>query len=909
MKVHADEVYVHKIRDYLSIRAVAARADIERNQTSLSVLSEYFYCDFLNCLLDCKLINYNSEIKNAPGIDLIDRENRIAVQVSSTCDPQRIRNKIQNSIIKANLPEENWQFYYVPLTEDAPKPDIKVTKGLRFNPQKDILDISTILEYAQKPDADTNRIIDRIKRLADIVDEYSLSTRTSETDHHINNWVTTPYVPASRTHVRFKNEEEMIGQVLGKDQYAVSGTMGGIGKTELLRQICTEVLRRKEASYIGWIDYSGNIEADIQRAFIDVVEKTNPITSLLLFAQKQENRLVLFVDNVNINGEEKVVSLFSRLNCRVYVSTRNQEFLDYPHLYLDLFSEETALELFTNYRENRIIEANKYIEKRIVARCGYHPFAIELIAKYAKVRILSDEGLLSELDRFGFDLNALVQSNWNGNKPELITRQLENLYRFSELQNAEELLYLIKCFAIIPSYPHPTKIIDCILNTKSADFVCLQTLIDNGWLSYTAAGCYMHDLVKAIVDRNIDISTKDCESFLNKLCYMSTESSDSVTAMNTLPILLYIADKLSSQSKEAAVLKVANNISYLYYEVTDYASSVRWADKIIDLLEGSILNTKQWFALGLAYNNKGSAKHLQSKVEGKSGEEAISVVQEELNAYKKAIAVYESLIESKLVSRSELEAPILTVKNNIASALFILGKEKEAIDELLQICKKKIENDVSAMEIVYFAYSCLLEDDKHRNDKELTREKEYLEKLMLVFKKNEQKISFFSKTDDCVLLVENLDIEHIRTDWFTIVNESITSLLHSFDALGGYLASVMKKMIADGSAPAIDLYCLANRYINFALDICDVREKITWIEGEIFGTKAELLFLSQYIYPVKNAVDKATKMQMKGVKILEYLYEKTAVDNSKYYLIIAYERMYSFTKEECWLQKLNEIHR
>lgn len=179
--MHADERYLKNIRDYLSVRAVSSKEDAIRGNTGLAVLSEFFYCDFLNCLLDCHLVNLNVEKRNTPGIDLIDRDNRIAVQVSTICEPSRIRKKIQSSIDKFHVPEnEMWHFYYVPLSTGKPKIDKELVckERLEFEPQKDILTIARILELAQVKPKNESYIIDKLKRLSELVDQYNQEVKT-----------------------------------------------------------------------------------------------------------------------------------------------------------------------------------------------------------------------------------------------------------------------------------------------------------------------------------------------------------------------------------------------------------------------------------------------------------------------------------------------------------------------------------------------------------------------------------------------------------------------------------------------------------------------------------------------------------------------------------------------------------
>lgn len=177
--VHNDEYYYQNIRNYLIYRAHAVRVDANLNRLSLAGMSEDFYVEFLNILLDLSLENANDSDRNAPGIDLMDYENRVAVQVSVTCAPDTIRKKIRASVKRFEKPaDEEWQFYFVPITDKAPelKSDFTLPEGLLFDRTRDVLDITRIMELAKG--------IGKLKDLYLLVEEYSTAEHLRVEQHH-----------------------------------------------------------------------------------------------------------------------------------------------------------------------------------------------------------------------------------------------------------------------------------------------------------------------------------------------------------------------------------------------------------------------------------------------------------------------------------------------------------------------------------------------------------------------------------------------------------------------------------------------------------------------------------------------------------------------------------------------------
>ena len=175
--MHNDVRYRENIETYLIQRAHAVRVDTNGNLLNLAVLSEDFYAEFLNTLLDLHLKNANASERNTKGIDLIDLENHVVVQVSATCAPNSIRAKIRNSIMKFNQQGfGTWQFYFVPITDKAPelRSDFALPDGVRFDQSQDILDIARIMDLAKG--------IEKLRALSRLVDQYS----RDETDKHLD---------------------------------------------------------------------------------------------------------------------------------------------------------------------------------------------------------------------------------------------------------------------------------------------------------------------------------------------------------------------------------------------------------------------------------------------------------------------------------------------------------------------------------------------------------------------------------------------------------------------------------------------------------------------------------------------------------------------------------------------------
>ena len=178
-----DERYYTNIRNSLITRANAVKIDSKGNLQNLAVLSEDYYRLILNALFGWNLVNANTEEQNASGIDLIDWDRHITAQVSAICDSKRMREKIKHSIHGFDIPDdENWQFFYVPITDKAPvlRKDFDLPKGIIFNRKKDILDIARIMQFVRDADIDIKAEVSRL------VDKYDTDEKQQhELEQHL----------------------------------------------------------------------------------------------------------------------------------------------------------------------------------------------------------------------------------------------------------------------------------------------------------------------------------------------------------------------------------------------------------------------------------------------------------------------------------------------------------------------------------------------------------------------------------------------------------------------------------------------------------------------------------------------------------------------------------------------------
>lgn len=118
------------------------------NLNNLSIHSESFFCQFFNILFELKLTNANFEKSNHEAIDLIDKNNRLIIQVSATCSKQKIENTLKKEVLKRYTSEGyRVQFIFIGKQNDQIKTNtFSNPNGIKFTPSKDIFLTKDIIE-------------------------------------------------------------------------------------------------------------------------------------------------------------------------------------------------------------------------------------------------------------------------------------------------------------------------------------------------------------------------------------------------------------------------------------------------------------------------------------------------------------------------------------------------------------------------------------------------------------------------------------------------------------------------------------------------------------------------------------------------------------------------------------------
>lgn len=140
--------YFNYIENKINILSYRIKNRGKINLLDLNIYSETFFADLMSYLLGYHLKNINQIKPNTEGIDLIDEDNRIIAQVSSTCTKRKIEHSLNKEIVQKH---PHFRFVFIAIAGNGDtlrKATYKNPYQAIFLPTDDIYDIKSLLNIA-----------------------------------------------------------------------------------------------------------------------------------------------------------------------------------------------------------------------------------------------------------------------------------------------------------------------------------------------------------------------------------------------------------------------------------------------------------------------------------------------------------------------------------------------------------------------------------------------------------------------------------------------------------------------------------------------------------------------------------------------------------------------------------------
>ncbi|HDR9880147.1 TPA: hypothetical protein QDE50_24210 [Burkholderia cenocepacia] len=147
----------------LSVLRYVVKSMSKRGLTNVNRQCERFYCEVLNQVYGYQLQNANDAQMNAAAVDLVDTNNRLCFQLSSTSDREKVEKTIEK-FVRHNLYKQYDRLMFLMLVEKTNHSKPFDTGGhFSFDEKGDIFDLDDLLGEIEKMS------LERMQRLNDYV--------------------------------------------------------------------------------------------------------------------------------------------------------------------------------------------------------------------------------------------------------------------------------------------------------------------------------------------------------------------------------------------------------------------------------------------------------------------------------------------------------------------------------------------------------------------------------------------------------------------------------------------------------------------------------------------------------------------------------------------------------------------
>lgn len=320
-------------------------------------------------------------------------------------------------------------------------------------------------------------------------------------------------------HRFFGREEELFNlkELAAANQKCLITGMGGIGKTELLRQLICRCIEDHTVDKIAVVPYDTGIMESFARSFPgfqrQAPEDSFPKILQLLKKACEQGKVLLLIDNLTKGtDEDPALSALGDLDCAVLITSRRSELEGFESFRLTHPTVATGALIFRDNYGCPLSRGDQAVLTDMLAdEALCHPLTLRLMARAASSKKWSVSALKEQLDKHGLTFS------WQEEERSLRIRQLyRQLYSYMEIP--KECQQLAELFTVLPRDTYSGAFLDQYFSdiTQGGAAQKMQALAEGGWLETSDDGCSMHPLIAQCLRRTV-LNEAIAEPFLREI--------------------------------------------------------------------------------------------------------------------------------------------------------------------------------------------------------------------------------------------------------------------------------------------------------------------------------------------------------------------------------------------------------
>lgn len=364
----------------------------------------------------------------------------------------------------------------------------------------------------------------------------------------------------------FGREEELfdLREMLKKrGKYLLSG-IGGVGKTELLRQLLRYCCEKQLVDDVCMIQYELSLENSFVNAFPNLwcgTSKTSFNRILKELNSKRNRHVLILIDNMNQKDDESL-SVIAKLPATIIITSRLQELSGFETYHVSPPSNSSGKLIFRDNYNNILTQEDRCALDEIIKEQEWcHTLTLRLLGKIASSKKWSVSLLKQHLTK---NENILT---WNDDDRMIRLNQVyRQLYSLSGLKKSRK--KILQLFSLFPygsySLEFAERFISVFLDPDEKMHDELEELWAYGWLEKGLAGYAMHPVVAECIGGSL--KEENFEPFFDQILdildnHVLTATSNFESARELLNTFLAAAVNLSGPISQKLIYRILKHIT------------------------------------------------------------------------------------------------------------------------------------------------------------------------------------------------------------------------------------------------------------------------------------------------------------------------------------------------------------
>ncbi len=270
---------------------------------------------------------------------------------------------------------------------------------------------------------------------------------------------------------------------------------GGMGKTELVRQVLVRCGELGRYSRLAFVQYADDLASSFQNALREL-KGMEPQETLRaageLLDKAYSGRTLLIIDNARIDNEPELWQAVACFGCDVLVTSRQRELDGFAEFYLSPMGVGETRRLLEISCGFPLSDSGEEFE-RLRDRVNGHPLAVILLGKALKARSLTVAALNKEIDTSGYRNLRLIQRG----ESESFIEKLKKVFSTAIVDPKSRKLLVL--FSMLDFQNWAARNVETLLLDAEPDVKKVSELLYrnhlNGWLELNQKGYAMQPAI------------------------------------------------------------------------------------------------------------------------------------------------------------------------------------------------------------------------------------------------------------------------------------------------------------------------------------------------------------------------------------------------------------------------------